>query len=900
MADFLSNILTASFHGSIIILAVMILRLVLRKAPKKFICFLWMLAGLRLLLPIPLQSRFSLQPQSIAIPIPVKLTTLMPVAWIAIALIIVAYSIVSYFHLRQKVLDAVKVRGGWESDRIETAFVLGFIKPKIYIPSGMSSETQKQILAHERTHLDKGDHWIKMIGFLALALHWFNPLVWISYILLCKDIEMACDERVVQFMELDERKAYASALLKCSTNRVHYTACPVAFGEVSVKYRIKSALNYKKPSFWISLLGVIAIAFVAVCLFTTPAEKVEVVVDGQEKLQEASRQDPITFIPAVLPESEPNPDWGLDLIADITSPEGGQIVYIIEERFAALTGEMHGSDAHLEKWNGSEWENIGSVNNPMQEVGFAQSRDLAVERWAEDIDWSLTCGKLKDGDYRFVQTISTGEQTEIMYAPFHIYREQLPTAEEEALSRCETALDKLLSANGYHVTLSQLNFKGELTPYRCYTISGNQYMSEHYLGEYTIWSATGDNAKQDMAGWENDFRLNQDRKFLFPEGQSVISQDEVSFCSVWTDYAGVSYRGSDTYRFSSEGKLTTVDRITHVLDENGAVKETRHICMEVGTISPVSGLLLQNEYDPEDSFTAQQNSPWGIFFRVDDDYLKPSGGEVWLSTNAVGVSNYTTDGKYWLEKRVYSRWERLGGADKQGSWGDETIKITSQTQMRNVDWTADYGDLDAGVYRMGKRIYNGSESIIAYAEFSIGETGGVYGDGGAEALARVDAALSRLCSSNYRVEQWYGPMTQYSTDDTLEAVYWHYGDTQVWDVYHQGQYAHSVAEKPDGFFYGDWMKRSHDNDAYDCMYFVEGNSLISDHEITFVQSLSRTGWADTSRQFTYKFDENGNICEIVYRYLADSVFTQYVRYVLTPTPEAEIKAWVEQKYAEQQ
>jgi len=122
----------------------------------------------------------------------------------------------------------------------------------------------------------------------------------------------------------------------------------------------------------------------------------------------------------------------------------------------------------------------------------------------------------------------------------------------------------------------------------------------------------------------------------------------------------------------------------------------------------------------------------------------------------------------------------------------------------------------------------------------------------------------------------------------------------VWDVYHQGQYAHSVAEKPDGFFYGDWMKRSYDNDAYDCMYFVDGNSLISDHEITFVQSLSRTGWADTSRRFTYKFDENGNICEIVYQYLADSVFTQYVRYVLTPTPEAEIKAWVEQKYAEQQ
>ena len=138
---------------------------------------------------------------------------------------------------------------------------------------GMTPEEQRYILAHERTHLDKGDHWFKMVGFLALALHWFNPLVWAAYILLCKDIEIACDERVVQFMELDERKAYSAALLNCSTNRAHFAACPVAFGEVSVKERIKSVLSYKKPSFWISLVGVIAIVFVAVCLVTSPARK---------------------------------------------------------------------------------------------------------------------------------------------------------------------------------------------------------------------------------------------------------------------------------------------------------------------------------------------------------------------------------------------------------------------------------------------------------------------------------------------------------------------------------------------------------------------------------------------------------------------------------------------------
>ena len=328
------NILTASFHGSIVILAVMLLRLVLKKTPRKYICLLWLLAGLRLLMPFQIQSDLSLQPSAdpvaqvqqqinrsqspaapddfsldgLEVPSPVQtpealpdiqtpVTTVisstpspapetapepdagfdflsvLPWFWFGIACCFGIYSLYTYLTLKLKVREAVKIPGGWECDRIETAFILGFIRPNIYIPMGMTPEEQRYILAHERTHLDKGDHWFKMVGFLALALHWFNPLVWAAYILLCKDIEIACDERVVQFMELDERKAYSAALLNCSSNRAHFAACPVAFGEVSVKERIKSVLSYKKPSFWISLVGMIAIVFVAVCLVTSPARK---------------------------------------------------------------------------------------------------------------------------------------------------------------------------------------------------------------------------------------------------------------------------------------------------------------------------------------------------------------------------------------------------------------------------------------------------------------------------------------------------------------------------------------------------------------------------------------------------------------------------------------------------
>ena len=293
MAQFLNDLLTASIHGSVVILAVILLRLVLRKTPKKYICLLWLLAGIRLLMPIEIRSDLSLQPE-FALPLGGDLPGLLPWIWGIVAVCFGIYSLASYLKLKNRVREAVRIRGGWESDRIDTAFILGFIKPRIYIPMGMNAQSQKHILEHERTHLDKGDHWIKMIGFLALALHWFNPLVWAAYILLCKDIEMACDERVVQFMELEERKSYSAALIACSSRQLHFSANPVAFGEVSVKQRILSVLNYKKPSFWAGVLGVVAFFFVAVCLVTSPVDEA---VPALEAPETAEATEPAETLP---------------------------------------------------------------------------------------------------------------------------------------------------------------------------------------------------------------------------------------------------------------------------------------------------------------------------------------------------------------------------------------------------------------------------------------------------------------------------------------------------------------------------------------------------------------------------------------------------------------------------
>ena len=333
---------------------------------------------------------------------------------------------------------------------------------------------------------------------------------------------MACDERVVQFMELEERKAYALALLQCSTDHVHYAACPVAFGEVSVKNRIKSALNYKKPGFWISLLGVIAIAFVAVCLLTSPPEKVEVVVDNQEKLQESSRQDPTAFTPAQLPETEPNPDWGIHFFIDASAPTGGTVVYAVEERFAAASEGMSMSDTGLERWNGTDWEPVGPIQFDMRNIGFAQHRDMAAEYHEEKVNWELLYGSLDAGDYRIKQTISSDTDSAVFYAPFHIYREELPTDEEAALTRCSAALEQL-TGDGYAVILSETNRDGGLSPVKDIIKSSGKARVDYYMGSFVTSSVTGDNAAYEAGKWDEPFSLNQNRRFLFPEGQSVIS-----------------------------------------------------------------------------------------------------------------------------------------------------------------------------------------------------------------------------------------------------------------------------------------------------------------------------------------------------------------------------------------
>ena len=196
---------------------------------------------------------------------------ILSMVWMIGILLLIAYTVISYWRLHREIDTAVRYKDNlFQSENVSSPFVLGLIKPRIYLPFNMNGHDLEHVVAHERAHIRRKDHWWKPLGFLLLTIHWFNPFMWLSYVLLCRDIELACDEKVIRELGNEQRADYTQALVACSINRRTIAACPLAFGEVGVKERVKSVMNYKKPAFGIVILAVIACVGVAVCFLTNP------------------------------------------------------------------------------------------------------------------------------------------------------------------------------------------------------------------------------------------------------------------------------------------------------------------------------------------------------------------------------------------------------------------------------------------------------------------------------------------------------------------------------------------------------------------------------------------------------------------------------------------------------
>ena len=311
MSGIFLKLLNLSISASWLVLVVLALRLVLKRAPKWVNVLLWGMVALRLMLPFSIESALSLIPSAETLspevvqfdPAPTitsgvefidnavnpslsesfaaaPLASVNPLyvwtylagwVWLIGLGAMLLYALVSYLRLRRRVSVSLPVQDHiYLCDAISSPFILGVVKPHIYLPSGLDEVQRQNVLAHEQAHLARRDHWWKPLGFALLAVYWFNPVLWLAYTLLCRDIELACDERVIRTMDESAVKTYSTVLLACSMPRKAVITCPLAFGEVGVKERVRNALHYKKPAFWVVAASVAVCVVVAVCFLTNP------------------------------------------------------------------------------------------------------------------------------------------------------------------------------------------------------------------------------------------------------------------------------------------------------------------------------------------------------------------------------------------------------------------------------------------------------------------------------------------------------------------------------------------------------------------------------------------------------------------------------------------------------
>lgn len=336
------KIVNMSIMASWLILAVILIRLLLKKAPRWITCALWALVAVRLLLPFSFESALSIIPSSETIPSNIGIMNepridsgitvineavnpfiretltpdpissanplqiyipLLSVVWIAGMTAMIIYALLSFIKLKRSVGIAIPIGDNvLACDEVESPFILGVFKPAIYVPSSMTGDNLDYVIQHEKAHLQRYDHWWKPLGFLLLAVYWFNPLCWVAYILLCRDIEIACDEKVIRNMDRDNLAAYSQALLDCSFSRKRIAACPLAFGEVGVKERVKKVLNYKRPAFWIIIAAIIVCIVVAVCFLTNPKNDGHIYETNPASLGKIEKISPIAGTDSVSAE----------------------------------------------------------------------------------------------------------------------------------------------------------------------------------------------------------------------------------------------------------------------------------------------------------------------------------------------------------------------------------------------------------------------------------------------------------------------------------------------------------------------------------------------------------------------------------------------------------------------
>ena len=433
MNALVNQLLRQSLTGGWMILALVLLRPLIKKLPRWISCLLWALAAIRLAIPFSFESRMSLVPQTIAAPtrltaitpltaqIPltevplqqaapvvqktVSLQSLLPALWLVGVAVMMVYALISCIRLLRRVQVSIRIgKRLYLCDDVKSPFILGIFRPRIYLPSELKQPTADFVLAHEQTHLRRGDHLWKPLGYVLLSIFWFNPLCWVGYILFCRDIEQACDEAVIRDMSPSAKKAYSTALLQCSLPGHAVAACPLAFGEVGVKQRIQGILSYRKPKFWVMVFSAVLCAVLAVGFLTNPAEAV---TSGNTDSQEAT-QDTIPMATVYNGSGEQHsftqqttilsaPSFGS---REVAQAEAGETYYLIRREPIA------GSD-----WGYVECPDRMLMGWILLEEGETQPQLPKIKVYSSpSVDGRVLCELALSEDYTVLERTTVGNQ----------------------------------------------------------------------------------------------------------------------------------------------------------------------------------------------------------------------------------------------------------------------------------------------------------------------------------------------------------------------------------------------------------------------------------------------------------------------------------------------------------
>jgi len=675
MSDLFLGIVSLSLSASWLVAAVMAFRFLLKKAPKAMHVALWGLVALRLILPVSFESALSLVPESIssgavveewvqtpigstviavkpegaplqtdipvqspdvpdvpmdmhsattAVPAPTLEDTLVPLltsVWILGMGAMAVYALGSYAVLRWQVRTAVRLDGNiYQSEFAPTAFVLGLLRPRIYVPYGMDDGDLVHVVAHERSHIARLDHWWKPLGFLLLTLHWFNPLMWLAYFLLCRDIELACDERVIRSLERNQRADYSQTLLTCSIHEKMIFACPVAFGQAGVKERVRNVLNYRKPGLWITAVTVLAMIVSMVCFYAVPPAQ-------------ADEPDPTVTPPtsnASVNSGKPNPEQDL---LDKLKQEKENLRDQMEQLQSHMFEPNEGSSQRLTTGDGIEYT-VSATN--VTPVGMRFNVDVDakctflvenyywIERQTENgwealpamledpchmawrfgasgnpifpsptdsrpVDWSGIYGVLEPGTYRLCTVVFEGEDP--VRVEFTI-GDPGKSAAALALTRYYRALDALLTQESYHVVYTYSDIEDptvdvDADVYDRNFIDTHEYMragDDYLVQDYTYTTGMLNDGFMIRDGikyrMENEIHGNGTTPAIGWAQQPGVNTDLFTrWVSCWTmsDITSVEMTDNTTVlNLKPSGSLRR-NTVTVTYDESGGLKEVVHV-----------------------------------------------------------------------------------------------------------------------------------------------------------------------------------------------------------------------------------------------------------------------------------------------------------------------------------